>query len=132
MTKPLLNITAPSLREMKARKQKIVVLTCYDYTAAQLLNAAGVDVLLVGDSLGMVKLGHSSTLPVTVEDMLYHTRIVARGNSRALLITDMPYLSYQVSVEEAIRHCGQMLKAGAEGVKIEGGQEMLPVLEALR
>src|ERR1700730_12489240 len=99
---------------MKARRQKIVALTCYDYTAAQLLNAAGVDILLVGDSMGMVKLGYTSTLPVTVEDMIYHTRIVAKGNSRALLITDMPYLSYQVSPEEAVRNGGQMLKEGAE------------------
>lgn len=125
-------VTAPGLRAMKQEKQKIVVLTCYDYTMAQLLNAAGVDVLLVGDSLGMVKLGYPSTLPVTVDDMLYHTRIVAKANSRALLVTDMPYLSYQVSPEQAVKNCGQMLKAGAEGVKIEGGAEMLPVIEALR
>ena len=125
-------VTAPQLREMKKARQKIVTLTSYDYTTTRLLNEAGVDVVLVGDSLGMVKLGHPSTLPVTVEDMVYHTRIVARGNSRALLVTDMPYLSYHASSADAVRACGQMLKAGAEAVKIEGGREMLPVLRALR
>ncbi len=99
---------------------------------AQLLNAAGVDILLVGDSLGMVKLGYPTTLPVTVDDMLYHTRIVAKGNTRALLVTDMPYLSYQVSPEQAVKNGGQMLKAGAQAVKIEGGVEMLPMINALR
>jgi 3-methyl-2-oxobutanoate hydroxymethyltransferase len=124
-------VTVPLLQEMKRQKEKIVSLTCYDYTMAQLLNAAGVDILLVGDSLGMVKLGYSSTLPVTVEDMRYHTRIVAKGNSRALLITDMPYLSYQVSPKQAVENGGQMLKEGAEAIKLEGGQEMLPMIEAL-
>lgn len=124
-------ITVPFLKAMKHQRQKIVALTCYDFTAAQILNAASVDILLVGDSLGMVKLGYSSTLPVTVEDMLYHTRIVARGNSRALLVTDMPYLSYHASGGEAVRNCGRMLKEGAEAVKIEGGQEMLPIVRAL-
>ncbi len=117
---------------MKRDGEKIVALTCYDYRMAQILNEAGVDLLLVGDSLGMVKLGYPSTLPVTVEDMEYHTRIVARGNSRALLVTDMPYLSYHASKEEAVRNCGRMLKAGAEAVKIEGGEEMLPALRALQ
>ena len=124
-------ITVPGLREMKKQGEKIVSLTCYDYTTAQILNAAGVDILLVGDSLGMVKLGYATTLPVTVEDMHYHTRIVAKANSRALLVTDMPYLSYQVSSEKAVENCGLMLKAGAEAVKMEGGQELLPVIEAL-
>ena len=90
MVNATLKITVPSLQAMKRDKQKIVVLTSYDYTTTQLINAAGVDIVLVGDSLGMVKLGYSSTLPVTVEDMLYHTRIVAKANTRALLITDMP------------------------------------------
>jgi 3-methyl-2-oxobutanoate hydroxymethyltransferase len=125
-------VTTPMLRKMKEDGVKIVALTCYDFGMAQALNDAGVDVLLVGDSLGMVKLGYPSTLPVTVEDMVYHTRIVARGNSRALLVTDMPYMSYQASKEDAVRAAGQMMKAGAEAVKIEGGAEMLPVLRALR
>jgi 3-methyl-2-oxobutanoate hydroxymethyltransferase len=117
---------------MKRERRKIVALTCYDYTTAQLLNAAGVDVLLVGDSLGMVKLGYPSTLPVTVEDMLYHTQIVTKGNSRALLVADMPYLSYHVSPKQAVENCGRMLKAGAEAVKLEGGREILPTIEALQ
>jgi len=125
-------VTAPGLKLFKRQGRKIAALSCYDYETARLLNAAGTDVLLVGDSLGMVKLGLASTLPVTMEDMLYHTRIVARGNSRALLVSDMPYLSYHVSGAEAVRHAGQLLKAGAEAVKIEGGLEMLPALRALR
>ena len=125
-------ITILSLQEMKRSKKRISALTCYDFTTARLLNAAGIDLLLVGDSLGMVKLGYPSTLPVTVEDMAYHTRIVARANTRALLVTDMPYLSYQASIEDAIRNSGRMLKEGAEAVKIEGGIEMVPVIRALR
>jgi 3-methyl-2-oxobutanoate hydroxymethyltransferase len=125
-------VTVPGLKAFKERGQKIAALTCYDYTTARLLNEAGIDVILVGDTLGMVKLGYSSTLPVTVEDMLYHTRIVARGNSRALLVSDMPYLSYHVSIQEALRYCGRMLKeGGAEAVKIEGGAEMVPVIKEL-
>src|SRR5436189_6415032 len=107
----LAKMTVPGLRAMKERGDKIVALTCYDYTTAKLLNAAEVDVLLVGDSLGMVKLGYSSTLPVTVEDILYHTRTVAKGNSRALLVSDMPYLSYHASQEEGVRNAGKLLKA---------------------
>jgi 3-methyl-2-oxobutanoate hydroxymethyltransferase len=124
-------ITVPMIRDMKRKGQKIVALTSYDYTTTQLLNEAGVDLILVGDSLGMVKLGYDSTLPVTVDDMAYHTRIVARGNKRALVVTDMPYLSYHASREEAVRHCGRMIKAGAHAVKIEGGAEMVPVVRAL-
>ncbi len=124
-------MTVPEIKAMKVRRQKIVALTSYDFTMTQLLNEAGVDLLLVGDSLGMVKLGHASTLPVTVEDMVYHTRIVARANGHALVVTDMPYLSYQASTPEAIRNSGLMLKAGAQAVKIEGGHEMVPVVKAL-
>ena len=116
---------------MKRKRQKIVVLTSYDFTTTQLLNEAGVDVILVGDSLGMVKLGYDSTLPVTVDDIAYHTRIVVRGNKRALVVSDMPYLSYQASREDAVRHSGRMIKAGAHAVKIEGGTEMVPVVRAL-
>jgi 3-methyl-2-oxobutanoate hydroxymethyltransferase len=140
MGNPVLKVTVPSVQAMKREKRKIVALTCYDFTTAQLLNAAGVDILLVGDSLGMVKLGYPTTLPVTVEDMLYHTRIVAKGladsrlsaGRQALLVTDMPYLSYQVSPKQAVENCGRMMKAGAAGVKIEGGHEILPEVEALR
>ncbi len=132
MAKALPKMTVPGLKKLKAEKRKIVALTCYDFTTAQLLNEAGVDLILVGDSLGMVKLGYSTTLPVTVEDMLYHTLIVAKGNSRAVLVTDMPYLSYQISPEQAVENCGRMLKAGAQAVKVEGGMEILPMIEALK
>jgi len=125
-------VTILSLQDMKRDRKKIAALTCYDLTTARLLDEAGVDVLLVGDSLGMVRLGHVSTLPVTVDDMVYHTRIVARANPRALLVTDMPFLSYQASIEDAVRNSGRMLKAGAEAVKIEGGTEIAAVIRALR
>ena len=125
-------VTVLAVQEMKRLRKKIVALTSYDLTTSQLLNEAGVDIVLVGDSLGMVKLGYASTLPVTVDDMAYHTKIVARGNSRSLLVTDMPFLSYQASISEAIRNSGRMLKAGAEAVKIEGGKEMVSVIRALR
>jgi 3-methyl-2-oxobutanoate hydroxymethyltransferase len=125
-------ITTKLLREMKHNHRKIAALTCYDYSTAQLLNEAGIDILLVGDSLGMVKLGYASTLPVTVEDIVYHTRIVARANRSALLVADMPFLSYQASKEEAIRNAGKMLKAGAEAVKLEGGAEIAPTIRALQ
>ena len=111
----------PDLRERKRRGEKIAVLTAYDATMARLLDRAGVDVLLVGDSVGMVVLGHEHTLPVTLDDMLHHTRAVARGTQRALVVADMPFMTYQVSVEEAVRNAGRLLQAGAAAVKVEGG-----------
>ena len=97
------------------------MLTAYDATMARLLDRAGVDVLLVGDSVGVVVLGYEHTLPVTLDDMLHHTRAVARGASRALVVADMPFMTYQVSVEEAVRNAGRLLQAGAAAVKVEGG-----------
>ena len=114
-------VRVPDLRERKRRGEKIAVLTAYDATMARLLDRAGVDVLLVGDSVGVVVLGHEHTLPVTLDDMLHHTRAVARGTSRALIVADMPFMSYQVSVEEAVRNAGRLLQAGAAAVKVEGG-----------
>lgn len=128
---PMSKLTAPKLLELKKRRQKIVALTTYDFTTTRLLNAAGVDVLLVGDSLGMVKLGYESTLPVTVEDIVYHTRLVARAGGEAMLVADMPYMSYHASTADAVRNAGAMLKAGAQAVKVEGGREMLPIIRAL-
>jgi len=125
-------ITAPGLKKMKQEGRRIVVLTCYDFSMSQILNKATADVLLVGDSLGMVKLGYSSTLPVTVDDIVYHTKIVARGNATALIVADMPYMSYHASNEDAVRAAGKMLKAGAHAVKIEGGAEMLARVKALQ
>lgn len=129
---PTLKITAPSLTQIKRENRPIVVVTSYDFTTTRLINDAGVDVVLVGDSLGMVKLGYSSTLPVTLEDMVYHTKIVARANRHAFLVSDMPFMSYQASAEDAVRSAGKLMKAGAEAVKLEGGSEILPALHALR
>jgi 3-methyl-2-oxobutanoate hydroxymethyltransferase len=126
-------ITAPSLRAMKAAGERIVVLTAYDFPTARILDDGGIDVLLVGDSLGMVVLGHESTVPVTMEDMLHHTKAVVRAARRALVVADMPYLSFHLSVEESVRNAARFLKeAGAGGVKIEGASaKRLKLVEAL-
>ncbi len=118
-------ITIPVTLEMKRRGEKITMLTAYDYCTAALLDEAGVDIMLVGDSLGMVILGYDSTLPVTMEDMIHHIRPVSRAAKRAMVIGDMPFMSYQVSVEEAVRNAGRFLQeADAHGVKLEGGREV--------
>lgn len=115
-------ITAPKLTEMKRQREKISVLTAYDYTWGRLIDEAEIDVALVGDSLGMVVLGYDTTLDVTMEDMIRHTAAVTRGAKRALVVADMPFLSYQVSDEEAIRNAGRLIREGsAGGVKLEGG-----------
>lgn len=115
-------VTVHTLREMKDRGKKITALTCYNYYLSKIMNRAGIDVLLVGDSLGMVELGYDTTLPVTLADMLTHLKAVKRGNERALLVADMPYLSYNFSRKETIRNAGSLMKAGAEAVKVEGGR----------
>jgi 3-methyl-2-oxobutanoate hydroxymethyltransferase len=113
-------------------KQKITCLTAYDYPTARLLDEAGVDVLLVGDSLGMAVLGYDSTLPVTVDDILYHTRAVRRGTRRALLVADMPFGSFHVSAEETIRNAVRLVKeGGAEAVKVEGGERRIELIAKL-
>jgi len=125
-------ITVPEIRKMKSRGEKITALTAYDYSFARVLDEAGVDILLVGDSLGSVIQGQESTLPVTLEEIIYHTRAVVRGRKQALVVADMPFLSFQVSVEEAKRNAGRLLKeAGAEAVKIEGGVHMLETIEGI-
>ncbi|HEU4557060.1 MAG TPA: 3-methyl-2-oxobutanoate hydroxymethyltransferase [Longimicrobium sp.] len=112
----------PDLREMKRRGEKIAVLTAYDYLFARIVDGAGVDVVLVGDSLGHVVLGHDTTLAVTLGDMIYHARAVRRGVERALLVVDLPFLTYQVSREDALRNAGRVLQeTGAAAVKLEGG-----------
>ncbi len=118
---PVKRVTVPALRAMKSQ-QRIGVLTAYDFPSAKIADAAGTDVILVGDSLGMVVLGYPDTLSVTVEDMLHHTRAVARGVTRALVVGDMPYLSYHVSIEESVRNAGRFIQAGAQAVKVEGGK----------
>lgn len=125
-------VTTAKLVEMKQKGIKITALTAYDAPTARLLNEAGVDVVLVGDSVGMVKLGYENTLPVTLEEMLHHVKAVKRGNSRALLVADMPYLSYELSASEALKNAGRLVKeGGAQGVKIEGGLEVAPVIKEL-
>lgn len=121
------------LREMKRRGEKIAVLTAYDYLFARLVDGAGVDVVLVGDSLGQVILGLETTLPVTLDDMIHHARAVRRGVERALLVVDLPFLTYQVSREEALRNAGRVLQeTGAAAVKLEGGTpEMAETVAAL-
>ena len=125
-------ITTAVIREKKIKGLKISMLTAYDYATAMVLDEAGVDITLVGDSLGMVVLGYESTLPVTMEEMLHHTKAVSRGTTRALLIADMPFLSYQISETEALHNAGRFLKeAGAQGVKIEGGREVAGLIRKM-
>jgi 3-methyl-2-oxobutanoate hydroxymethyltransferase len=124
-------VTVPEFREKKARGERIAVLTAYDATMARLLDRGGVDALLVGDSLGMVVLGLESTVAVTLDDMLHHTRAVVRGSSRALVIADMPFLTYQTSTADAVRNAGRLIQEGASAVKIEGGQPVLDAVERL-
>jgi 3-methyl-2-oxobutanoate hydroxymethyltransferase len=121
MAAPVKKVTVPAVRSMKGGA-KIGMITAYDYPSGKISDAAGADVILVGDSLGMVVLGLPDTLQVTVEDMLHHTRAVARGVQRALIVGDMPYLSYHVSDEESVRNAGSFIQAGAHAVKIEGGK----------
>lgn len=122
-------VTVPEIVKMKQRGEKITCLTAYDYSFARILDEAGVDILLVGDSVGCVFQGQSNTLPVTMDDMLYHTRAVVRGRKRALVVGDMPFLSFQVGKEQAILNAGRFLQdGGAEAVKLEGG---LPMQETI-
>lgn len=125
-------VTTSTLRSMKDRGEKITVLTAYDYTMARLLDQTGVEILLVGDSLGMVMLGYDSTIPVTLADMLHHTRAVARGTQKAMVLADMPFLSYHTSLEESVKNAGILMQqGGAQAVKLEGGKEIVPVIEKL-
>jgi 3-methyl-2-oxobutanoate hydroxymethyltransferase len=118
-------VTLPALFDKVARGQPITMLTCYDYPTGYLQEQAGIDMILVGDSLGMTMLGYESTLPVTMDDMIRHSQAVRRGSSNAWLIGDMPYMSYQPSVETAIRSAGRfMAEAGCDAIKLEGGTEM--------
>ncbi len=127
-----MSTTTRHLAEWKAKGERFTLLTAYDYSLAKLVAEAEVPVILVGDSLGQVMLGYSSTLPVTMDDMVRHTAAVARGAPGCLIVADMPFLSYQVSVEEAIRNAGRLIKAGgAHSVKLEGGEDMAEVIAAL-
>ncbi len=116
----------------KSEGKKIVMITAYDYTFAQIADEAGMDALLVGDSLAMVVQGLDNTLPVTMDEMIYHTKMVSRGAVNAMVIGDMPYMSYQVSVEEAVRNAGRFIKeGGAQAIKMEGGTEVCDRIEAM-
>jgi len=123
-------ITPQILREMKQRGEKIAVLTAYDFCTAKLLDEAGLSMILVGDSLGMVVLGYENTLPVTMEEMLHHVRAVVRAKPRALVVGDMPYRSYE-SAGLAVGNARRFVEAGADGVKLEGGEEVLPQVRAV-
>jgi len=126
------SVRVPDLRVMKAKGEKITVLTAYDATMARLLDRAGIDVILVGDSLGMVVLGYETTLPVTLEMMIHHSQAVSRGAKRALIVTDMPFLTYQIAADEAVRNAGRLIQeGGAAAVKIEGGHHVLDVVRRL-
>jgi len=122
-------VTAPSLARRKSRGEPIAMLTAYDFTFARIFDAAGIDVLLVGDSLGNVVQGHDTTLPVTLDETIYHTRLVARAAQRALVVADMPFGTFQISPEEALRNAVRCVKeGGAHAVKLEGGVAIAPTI----
>ncbi len=125
-------VTAPSLTAMKSRGESIAMLTAYDFAFARIFDTAGIDVLLVGDSLGNVVQGRDTTLPVTLDEILYHTRLVVRGASRALVIADLPFGTFQVSAEEAVRNAVRCVKeGGAHAVKLEGGRAVAATIERI-
>ncbi|HEV2762677.1 MAG TPA: 3-methyl-2-oxobutanoate hydroxymethyltransferase [Pyrinomonadaceae bacterium] len=125
-------VTVPAVRASKERGEKLVCLTAYDYPTARVLDEAGTDLILVGDSLGNVVLGYDSTVPVTLDEMIHHTRAVRRGVERALLVADMPYGSYHTGADDAVRAALRLIKeGGAEAVKLEGGRARVPLVERL-
>jgi 3-methyl-2-oxobutanoate hydroxymethyltransferase len=124
-------VTVREIRDRKAKGEKIVSVTAYDYPTARLADEAGVDLILVGDSVGMVVLGYESTIPVTLAEMAHHLRAAARARPRALLVADLPFNSYQACPADAVRSSGRLVKHGAEAVKLEGGRRMLPQITAI-
>ena len=125
-------MTVPEVRSKKERGEKVVCLTAYDYCFARILDESGIDILLVGDSLGSVVQGHDSTLPVTADDIIYHTKAVVRGRRRALVVSDMPFMTFQLGVDEAKRNAGRLVQeGGAESVKLEGGVTQAATIEGL-
>ena len=124
--------TITTFKEQKLKGDKITMLTAYDYSTAKLMDNAGINGILIGDSLGMTMLGYEDTLSVTMEDMIHHTACVARGAKNALVVADMPFMSYQVSVEEAVRNAGRLMKEGrAQAVKLEGGASVCKQIKAI-
>jgi len=125
-------ITIPDILEKKRQGKKITMLTAYDYPTALLVDRAGIDMILVGDSLGMVVLGYETTVPVTMDEMIHHTKAVTRGARFALIVGDMPFMSYNISERDAIAHAGRFIKeAGADAVKLEGGTSVQSVVQAI-
>ncbi len=125
-------ITTTVLKDKKLKNEKISMLTAYDYSLASMVDAAGIDMILVGDSLGNVVLGYENTLSVTMDDMIHHTKAVVRGTKNAMVVGDMPFLSYHVSVKEAVRNAGRFIQeAGAQSVKLEGGVERVDTIKAI-
>lgn len=124
-------VTITTLAAMKRAGEKITSLTAYDYSFASLLDRVGIEVIIVGDSLGMVLQGHETTLPVTVEDMIYHSRCVARGCKRALIVVDLPFMSYEATREQALASAGRIMQSGAHMVKLEGGATMVETVRFL-
>jgi len=124
-------VTVKDFIKLKSRREPIVMVTAYDYVSARMADEAGFEAILVGDSLSMVIQGNETTIPCNIEDVIYHTKLVRKGVKRALVVGDMPFLSYQVSDEEAVRNAGLLLKAGAEAVKLEGGREVSHLVKKL-
>ena len=125
-------VTKNTILEMKRKGKKIVALTSYDYISTKIIDDGGIDLILVGDSLGMVVLGYDNTLPVTVEEVIHHLKAVTRAKPKAMVAGDLPFMSYQASVEDAVRNAGRLVKeGGAESVKLEGGERYVPVIEAI-
>lgn len=125
-------VTKTTLLKMKKTGERIAAITSYDYLCTKMIDGTGIDLILVGDSLGMVVMGYENTLPVTMEEIIHHCKAVVRARPRAIVVGDMPFMSYQASVEDAVRNAGRLVKeGGAESVKLEGGQRYVPVIEAI-
>ncbi len=128
---PVKPVTVPDFRAARTQNRRLAVVTAYDFTAAKIADEAGVDAILVGDSLGMVVQGHATSLPVSLAEIAYHTRCVARAVKRCLIVADLPFGSYQESPRQAVRSAVKLLKAGAHAVKLEGGERVLPAVAAV-
>ena len=125
-------VTKTTILKMKQKGEKIAAITSYDYLSTRLIDDTGIDFILVGDSLGMVIMGYENTLPVTMEEIIHHLKAVTRARPRAIVVGDMPFMSYQASVEDAVRNAGRLVKeGGAQSVKLEGGERYVPVIEAI-
>jgi 3-methyl-2-oxobutanoate hydroxymethyltransferase len=129
---PRAKVTAPMVIDMKRKGEIVALLTAYDHPMAVLADEAGAEIILVGDSVGTVLLGYDSTLPVTIDDMLHHTKAVTRAKTSAMVVADMPFMSYQVSVEQAVENAGRLIQeAGADAVKLEGGERIAPAIRRI-